>query len=184
MNAESDSSPPEVASAGVLRRVAAIVYDLFPVLALAIVATLPFLPFLHGRHFIASEVGVLAYVHWGVVLLVGAGFFVFFWVRRGQTIGMVTWRLRMQRPDGSLIDWKQASVRVAIVMALWMPFFVGYALIWGRWPDPTMRKLAIAVSLLPVILAYLWIWIDRDRLAWHDRWTGTRVVVLPKRNRR
>ena len=30
---------------------------------------------------------------------------------------------------------------------------------------------------------YCWIWIDRDRLAWPDRWTHTRVVVLPKKKR-
>jgi uncharacterized RDD family membrane protein YckC len=34
-----------------------------------------------------------------------------------------------------------------------------------------------------VVLCYLWIWIDRDGLAWHDRLTHTRVVVLPKRKR-
>jgi len=29
-------------------------------------------------------------------------------------------------------------------------------------------------------LGLLWVWIDRDSLAWHDRISGTRVVVVPK----
>ena len=37
------------------------------------------------------------------------------------------------------------------------------------------------VSLAALGLGYFWIWIDRERLAWHDRWSGTRVVVLPKK---
>lgn len=166
-----------------MRRIAAMVYDLFPVLALAFIVTMPFLPLLHGRRFIPEEVGMLAYVHWAIVLLVSGLFFVFFWLRSGQTLGMVAWRLRMQKPDGSRIHWCQAVMRVLIVGALWTPFFVGYPLIWGHWTDAFMRKLATAFSLLPLLLAYAWLWIDKEKLAWPDRWTGTRVVVLPKRNK-
>jgi uncharacterized RDD family membrane protein YckC len=37
------------------------------------------------------------------------------------------------------------------------------------------------VSVAALGLGYFWIWIDRDRLAWHGRWSGTKVVVLPKK---
>jgi uncharacterized RDD family membrane protein YckC len=178
---ESSSETAFLPSAGFLRRVAAMVYDVFPVLALAFIVTMPFLALLHGRRFIPEEVGSLAYVHWAVVLLAAGLFFVFFWMRSGQTLGMVAWRLRMQKPDGSLIHWCQAVMRVLIVALLWAPFFAGYPLFWGHWSDPLMRKLATAVSLLPLVLAYAWIWIDQDRLAWPDRWTGTRVVVVKKK---
>jgi uncharacterized RDD family membrane protein YckC len=30
-------------------------------------------------------------------------------------------------------------------------------------------------------LGFWWAWIDRDRLAWHDRASGTRLVRRPKR---
>jgi uncharacterized RDD family membrane protein YckC len=179
-NNDTASLPP----AGVLRRLTAMVYDLFPVLACAIVVTLPFLALLHGRRFIPSEVGLLAYVHWAVVLLVIALFFVFFWMRSGQTLGMLVWRLRIQKADGSLIHWCQAVLRVLFVGVLWIPFFAGYALVWGHWQAPSMRKLAMGISLLPLVLAYAWIWIDKERLAWPDRWTRTRVVVLAKRKKK
>jgi uncharacterized RDD family membrane protein YckC len=77
------------------------------------------------------------------------------WTRSGQTVGMIAWRLRLERADGSLLDWKQSITRMA----------------------------AATVSLAAAGLGYFWIWIDRDKLAWHDRWTDTRVVVLPKRQR-
>jgi len=44
-----------------------------------------------------------------------------------------------------------------------------------------LRRLAWAVvSWLPLGLGYLWILVDPQRRAWHDRLSGTRVVVLPK----
>jgi len=39
----------------------------------------------------------------------------------------------------------------------------------------------MGLSSLPIVLAYAWIWIDRDHRAWHDRWTRTQMIVLPKR---
>lgn len=41
------------------------------------------------------------------------GFFVFFWSRAGQTVGMRAWKLRVQNPDGSNISVTQAVIRVA-----------------------------------------------------------------------
>lgn len=156
------------------------VYDCLPVLALLIVATFPFLPFTQGKVLIPREVGALAYFYWWVQLVVVCMFFVYFWTRKGQTVGMLAWRLRLQRPDGSLLDWRTATARLGLVLALCIPFFAGYWLIWGKW-NHDARLLAMIVSAAPVVLAYAWIWIDRDRLAWHDRWTNTRVVLLPKR---
>jgi uncharacterized RDD family membrane protein YckC len=40
-------------------------------------------------------------------------FFVWFWTRNGQTIGMKAWRLRVQNRDGSLIDRPTAIKRLA-----------------------------------------------------------------------
>ena len=79
-------------------------------------------------------------------------FFGLFWTRRGQTLGMTAWRLRVEREDGSLLNWADVIKRLA----------------------------AATVSLVLAFAGYWWIWIDRDKLAWHDRWTRTRVVVLPK----
>jgi uncharacterized RDD family membrane protein YckC len=44
-----------------------------------------------------------------------------------------------------------------------------------------VRRLASALlSLLPLGLGFFWILVDRDRRAWHDRLSRTRIVVVPK----
>lgn len=80
-------------------------------------------------------------------------FFVLFWLKGGQTLGMRSWRLRVIRDDGQPLAWRDALKRL-----------VGALLSW-----------------LPLGLGYLWILVDRDRLAWHDRLSGTRLVLLKKR---
>lgn len=74
------------------------------------------------------------------------------WVRGGQTLGMRTWRIKLVRQDGASITWAIAFKR-----------FI-YALL----------------SLLFLGLGFLWILHDRDKLAWHDRWSGTRMVLVAK----
>jgi uncharacterized RDD family membrane protein YckC len=175
------AQPPE--SAGVGRRVGAIVYDTLLIVAVLMVATLPFLPFLHGRVLVPAEVGWLAYVYWIWEIAVIAAFFGYFWTRRGQTVGMLAWRLRLQRPDGSAVTWGDSLLRLGIVAVLLLPFVPGYWLVWHQWQSPTARTIALNASLAPILLSYAWIWIDRDRLAWHDRWSRTRVVVLPRREK-
>jgi uncharacterized RDD family membrane protein YckC len=79
-------------------------------------------------------------------------FFGGFWVRGGQTLGMRTWSIKLVRADGGPITWGTALKRF------------GFAL----------------VSLLCLGLGFFWILYDRDKLAWHDRWSGTRLVRVPK----
>ena len=38
-----------------------------------------------------------------------------------------------------------------------------------------------SLSLLAGGMGFGWAWIDRDRLAWHDRASGTRMRRAPKR---
>ena len=42
-----------------------------------------------------------------------------------------------------------------------------------------VRFLAAIVSAACLGFGYLWILVDRDGRAWHDRWSGTRVVYYP-----
>jgi len=145
-------SPPTLPSAGVLRRLGAMFYDLLLVIAVMMVVTAVLLPLTGGDAITSERFGAWEYAYRLLLLAVVVVFFGVFWTRRGQTLGMTAWRLRLQREDGSLLSWLDVFKRLA----------------------------AATVSLCLAGLGYWWIWVDRDRLAWPDRWTKTRVVVLPK----
>lgn len=140
-------------SAGVLRRFGAMLYDLLLVIALLFIVTALFLPITGGEAISADRSLLLERIYQTTLLLVIVLFFCGFWTWRGQTLGMLAWRLRVERGDGARLTWRDALLRLG----------------------------GAAVSLAALGLGYFWIWIDRDRLAWHDRWSGTRVVVTPKR---
>ena len=128
-------------------------YDGLVVIALMIVITALLLPLTGGEAITADRYGApIEFAYRAALIGLIIGFFGWFWTRRGQTLGMQAWRLRVVREDGSLLTWFD-----------------------------TLKRLAAAlISLAPFGLGYFWVWLDRDKLAWHDRWTHTRVVVLPK----
>lgn len=140
-------------SAGVLRRLGAMFYDLLLVIALMMAVTAVLLPLTGGEAITSDRFGAWEYAYQLLLLAVVILFFGVFWTRRGQTLGMTAWRLRLQRVDGGLLSWADVFKRLG----------------------------AAAVGLCLAGVGYWWIWIDRERLAWPDRWTGTRVVVVPKK---
>jgi uncharacterized RDD family membrane protein YckC len=145
----------EQLSAGVFRRLGAMLYDSLLVAALLMVVTALLLPLTHGEALTRQTLGPFEYLYRSVLLLALVGFFGLFWTRRGQTLGMQVWRLRVQKIDGGLLSWS----------------------------DVVKRMGAAFVSFAVAGFGYWWIWIDKERLAWPDRWTGTRVVVLHKKSR-
>ena len=80
-------------------------------------------------------------------------FFSWFWIHGGQTLGMRAWRLKLLSRDGGAVSLRQSVIRCA----------------------------AALLSLLVLGLGYLWMIFDRDGLTWHDRLSGTRLVMLEKR---
>ncbi len=128
-------------------------YDLLLVIALLIVVTALLLPLTGGEAISSERHGALEYVYRALLVAVVVGFFGSFWTRGGQTLGMMAWRLQVVRTDGSRLSWIDTLKRLGAALISWAPLGAGY----------------------------FWIWIDADRLAWHDRWTDTRVVLLPKR---
>lgn len=147
------ASTEHLPEAGVLRRLGAMFYDTLAIIAVMMVVTALLLPLTGGEAITSERFGAWEYAYRALLLAIVVLFFGLFWTRRGQTLGMLAWRLRVEREDGSLLGWGDVIKRLA----------------------------AAAVSLMLAFAGYLWIWVDRDRLAWPDRWTRTRVVVLPKR---
>ena len=148
-------STERLPSAGVLRRLGAMLYDLILIFALSAVATTFLLTLTGGEAVYTDRIGAWEYAYQALLVAIIVLFNGIFWTRSGQTLGMLAWRLRVEREDGNRLSW------------------------W----DVIKRLAAATVSLVLAFAGYWWIWIDRDKLAWHDRWTRTRVVVLPKNRR-
>lgn len=142
---------PEAPHAGFIRRVLAMVYDSFLLVALFFIVTVPFVMQV-GEQTLTHD--PLVHALYQLVLLLAAFlFFGWFWTHGGQTLGMRAWRLRTLKKDGSPMDW----------------------------PASALRFTASLLSLACFGLGFLWIAIDPERLAWHDRLSSTRVVVEPKK---
>ena len=138
------------------RRILAMVYDLLPVLALWFLASAVFtvgytLAGLAPRENI-QPFSLLQWLLWLCCWLATGAYATFSWRRGGQTLGMRPWRLRLAMADGGTPGW---------------------AALWRRYAVATL-------SLAAGGLGFWWAWLDRDRLTWHDRAAGTRMLHEPK----
>lgn len=82
-------------------------------------------------------------------------FFTLFWRKSGQTLGMQAWRIRLVTHSGQAPSYGQCVLRCIVAV----------------------------VSLGLGGLGYWWSLWDPERRRWHDRATGTRLVLMPKNNR-
>ena len=84
-----------------------------------------------------------------VYLLVGS-FYSYFWHVRGQTLGMQVWKIKTISDTGEILTLSECAVR----------FFFA------------------TISLVFMGLGFVWILFDPEKLSWHDRASGTRVIFL------
>lgn len=86
------------------------------------------------------------------IVLIAFAFYGWFWLHGGQTLGMRAWRIRLQnRGGGPVTPWQVL-----------------------------LRFLAAIVSWLALGLGFLWSLVDKEKLTWHDRFSMTELVVIPK----
>lgn len=140
-------------------RMLALLYDLLPVIALWFLVAVPFILLdaaLHGdvRHNIAPY-SVLWWMQWLACWGATGLYATLSWRRGGQTLGMRPWRLRVTGLDGAPAPWR----------CLWLRYAIG------------------CVSLLAAGAGFWWAWFDREHSTWHDRFSGTRMARMPKREK-
>jgi uncharacterized RDD family membrane protein YckC len=138
-------------TAGLMRRIGAILYDSLLLFALWFLATVPFIA-ISGGESVEPGSGVLYIVYQLTLFLVAYGFFVGFWTTKGRTLGMQSWGLQLETGDGRIPGVGAATVRFLAAIVSWVP--VGLGFFWQLW--------------------------DPARLAWHDRLSGTRLVYYPR----
>jgi uncharacterized RDD family membrane protein YckC len=151
MTAPTDSPAPPIA-APLWRRLAALGYDLMPLLALwMLTAGLVLLAF-RGEVDVAHQPPLYHLCLQAALLAVTATYFVVSWTRGGQTIGMRAWRIRVADAQGHSPRLRQALLRFVVALP--------------------------AAALAGA--GFIWCLFDRDRRAWHDLAAGTRLVGVPK----
>ncbi len=152
MNRQNPIDISQAVTPGLFRRLAAICYDGLLLLALLMVATsLIIIPL--GLEAGDASVGRNPFFQLVIFGLIPPFFFSWFWIKGGQTLGMRAWRLRAVRDDGRPLTWRDALLRYFSALLSW----------------------AVAG------LGFLWILVDHDKLAWHDRLSKTRLVIAAKR---
>lgn len=120
----TDSSPETFPRANFRRRFGSWVYDLLVIIAIFMlsgylcVALFVALDAAGIISIVRSGFGIdwnathpaykVAFNAWGVAWI--CGFFIYFWSKKGQTLGMRAWRLRVQNLDGSLMS-KTTSIK-------------------------------------------------------------------------
>lgn len=112
---------------GLLRRLAAMLYDTLLVTALLFLATLPFVALRGGEPVESGENLLYRVVLVAVVFL----FFVGFWSRPGRTLGMQSWGLQLETEDGRIPSASTASLRFFAAILSLLPLGLGF--FWQVW---------------------------------------------------
>lgn len=112
-------------TAGLIRRLAAMLYDALLIIALLLTATALILPFTGGK---AVTEGLAYHIYQLYLLSIIVFFYSWCWTRSGQTLGMQAWHIRVQTEEGYLLSWPQALMRLAYAVLSWLPLGLGF--IW------------------------------------------------------
>lgn len=147
------------------RRLAALVYDLLLLTAVLFLMTALLLPFSGGDAILPDRFGAWAYAYRAALLAATWAYFFIPWTRRGQTLGMASWKIRLQRRTGGLPGWRECTLRVGLGLMMGLSLLV--ALCWQQGPT-WLRTLAAA----PAVLNYAWSWRDQARRTLQDRMSG------------
>ena len=134
---------------GLIRRVLAIVYDLILLIAMLFLATIIATLLNHGK---AIEPDNPYYIFF-VLSLLAISFFYYswFWTHGGQTLGMKTWKIRLQSRDNKqAVSWQQSLIRAVTAL----------------------------VSCGAFGLGFLWALFNKKKHTWHDMASNTELIDL------
>ena len=140
----SGGAVPADAAPGMLRRLASMLYESILLFAVAFLGTWLF-------QFAAGTVRIEG---WRTTLLqlfllgLFAAYFLWCWLRGGQTLAMKTWRIRLVAKDGH----------------------------GALTPKAALLRFVYALLLVPTTIGVFWAMVDRDRQFLHDRLAGSLLI--------
>ena len=169
MDEESTGTP-----AGLIRRLAALLYDLLLIVALVLVTGFALLPLTRGNAVTHAVQGSAGYAYHAFMALVVYVYFGWCWTRTGQTLGLKAWRMRLVGETGGRIRWSGAVLR----------FLLGYGIALlaaiGAWyltrPLRPLAGAGAALLVAPLVLNFVWIPFDSAGRSLVDIACRSRIV--------
>jgi len=110
-------SPPSL-----IRRLAAIIYDVLLLISVLFVATALILPFNAGQAISDSQMKF----YWLYLLTISFIFYGWFWTHGGQTLGLRAWNMQVLTNQGERITWRHAFLRFSIAILSWCALGLGF----------------------------------------------------------
>lgn len=155
------------------RRVLAMAYEAFLLLAVEMLAVLLYLLLTGNRQEAVYQHGLKAFL-----FLVTAAYFIWCWVDSGHTLAMKTWRIKLVQPGHARLPLRTAAIRFLLAWGWFLPAL----LVCAAFGLHAKGQIAIALAIGIAAWAFTAL-LDKDRQFLHDRLAGTRLVALPKPSR-
>ncbi|WP_426162914.1 RDD family protein [Pseudoduganella sp. R-34] len=158
----------------VKRRLICIVYESLLLLAVEMFAIAVYLLVTFAAHSPVLDAGRGIFV-----ILVAAAYFIYSWTGSGHTLAMKTWRIKIASAGAGRISLRAAATRFILAWGFVAPALV---IIHVSQLLTTRAGISMAVAILVgnIVLWSLTALLDKDRQFLHDRMAGTRLLQLPK----
>jgi len=158
-------------SASTFRQVAASTYDGLLLIAVLMLVTALLQIFTHGEALTRRSIGAAEFLYRALLAASIVCYFGSCWTRRGQTLGMKAWNIRIESRSGARPRWIESARRLAITGPLHLLGIAGVLLLMAK----RINHWQLLLFLSPLTLSYCWNTVTR-RGTLHDLLSRTRVV--------
>jgi uncharacterized RDD family membrane protein YckC len=169
----SASSTSTASTPSVKRRLIAMLYETFLLLAVEMLAVALWLLVTRNSHAPLAQHGLKLFL-----FLVTGAYFVHSWTDSGHTLAMKTWRMRVVGRDDARLPLRTAVLRYLLAWGWFLPALLACGLLGLK--DKGQIGIALAVGVTAWALTAFF---DRDRQFLHDRLLGTRLVSMQPKAR-
>ncbi|MEM1243573.1 MAG: RDD family protein [Pseudomonadota bacterium] len=135
-------SEAKASTVSLIRRAAALLYDGLILFAIMLLFTGVVIIIRHDKAIPPESLWFQ-----GILIAICLIYFCYFWIRYGQTLGMLAWKIKLSQKNGNPIHFKQAIFR----------FFLA------------------CLSLLVFALGFIFCLFNKEKLTLHDKLLGTRT---------